>query len=174
MQYVVESGWRAGRCAVAVVLAACAADAAIGAIYRPGPGDSSARTTSAVSTLHRREAPDDPPRARPAKAPLRVAAGKRTWTRGPYRSIQVNGDALSRNIPGDAANEPSIAVDPTDPTRIVIGWRQFDSVESNFRQAGWAYSDRGGYRWTFPGVLEDNVFRSDPVLDADADGNVYY
>jgi len=28
--------------------------------------------------------------------------------------------------------------------------------------------------WTFPGVIEPGVFRSDPVLDADKDGNVFY
>jgi len=78
------------------------------------------------------------------------------------------------NIVGDAANEPSIAVDPTNPNIIVIGWRQFDSVSSNFRQAGWAYSHDQGRSWTSPGVLEPGVFRSDPVLDADADGNIYY
>lgn len=95
-------------------------------------------------------------------------------TRGAFTSIQVNTDANGNNIIGDAANEPSIAIDPTDPNRIVIGWRQFDSVESNFRQAGWAYSHDAGATWTFPGVLEPGVFRSDPVLDSDADGIIYY
>jgi len=93
---------------------------------------------------------------------------------GPFRSVQVNVDRRGRNIVGDAANEPSIALDPTDPNKIVIGWRQFDSVQSDFRQAGWAYSHDGGQTWTFPGVLEPGVFRSDPVLDSDADGNFYY
>jgi len=86
----------------------------------------------------------------------------------------VNVDANGNNIPGDAANEPSIAIDPTDPNKIVIGWRQFDTVESNFRQAGWAYSHDAGNSWTFNGVLEPEVFRSDPVLAADAEGNFYY
>jgi hypothetical protein len=88
--------------------------------------------------------------------------------------VQVNTDDLGNNIPGDAANEPSIAVDPTAPNRIVIGWRQFDNVQSNFRQAGWAYSHDGGRAWTFPGVIEPGIFRSDPVLDADGDGNIFY
>ena len=34
------------------------------------------------------------------------------------------------NIVGDAANEPSIAVDPTDGNKMTIGWRQFNSVQS--------------------------------------------
>ena len=31
------------------------------------------------------------------------------------------------NIVGDAANEPSISVDPTDGNKIAIGWRQFNT-----------------------------------------------
>ncbi len=57
---------------------------------------------------------------------------------------------------------------------MVIGWRQFDTIESSFRQAGWAYSHDGGHSWVFPGVLEPGAFRSDPVLDADADGSFYF
>jgi hypothetical protein len=87
---------------------------------------------------------------------------------------QVNVDMNGNDIIGDAANEPSIAVDPTNPDRIVIGWRQFDTTASNFRQAGNGYSLDGGLSWTFPGVLNPGVFRSDPVLDFDADGNFYY
>jgi len=87
---------------------------------------------------------------------------------------QVNVDANGMDIIGDAANEPSIAVDPTNPSRIVIGWRQFDTVTNNFRQAGYGYSLDGGFSWTFPGVIEPGVFRSDPVLDFDAQGNFYY
>lgn len=75
---------------------------------------------------------------------------------------------------GDAANEPSIAVNPMFPPNIVIGWRQFDSIASNFRQAGWAYSVDGGQGWTFPGVLTPGVFRSDPVLDSNSNGVIYY
>ena len=56
---------------------------------------------------------------------------------GPFTSHQVNVNGSGQNITGDAANEPSIAVDPTDHNRMVIGWRQFNSVTSNFRQAGW-------------------------------------
>ncbi len=93
---------------------------------------------------------------------------------GEFASVQVNVDANGNNIIGDAANEPSIAVDPTNPDRIVIGWRQFDTVASDFRQAGWGYSGDGGRSWTFPGVIQRGSFRSDPVLEADADGIFYY
>jgi hypothetical protein len=91
-----------------------------------------------------------------------------------FTSIQVNVSANGQNITGDAANEPSIAVDPTNHNRMAIGWRQFNSVASNFRQGGWGYTTNAGASWTFPGVLENNVFRSDPVLDSNDIGNLYY
>src|ERR1041385_3583087 len=93
---------------------------------------------------------------------------------GPFTSYQVNVDGNGQNITGDAANEPSITVDPTDRTKMAIGWRQFYSVSSNFRQAGWAFTDNAGISWTFPGVLESGVFRSDPVLAANDVGNFFY
>src|SRR6266513_487288 len=43
---------------------------------------------------------------------------------GPFTSHQVNVDAGGHNILGDAANEPSLCVDPTNANRMVIGWRQ--------------------------------------------------
>ena len=89
-------------------------------------------------------------------------------------SYQVNVNPSGQNIAGDAANEPSLCIDPIAPDRMAIGWRQFDSTNGNFRQAGWAYSTNGGVNWKFGGVLETNVFRSDPVLATDADGNFYY
>ena len=111
-----------------------------------------------------RVAPPDARRTSPA----------RLWMRGPYVSVQVNVDEDGANIIDDAANEPSIAVDPTDPNRMAIGWRQFDSIYSDFRQAGVGYTTDNGRSWTFPGVLDPGVFRSDPVLASDASGNFYY
>ncbi len=118
------------------------------------------------------EVPDDP----------YVPISRSTMERSPaynvtvpnYFTRQVNVNENGNNIVGDAANEPSIAVDPLNANRIVIGWRQFDTVNSNFRQAGYGYSLNGGITWTFPGVLDPGVFRSDPVLDFDAEGNFYY
>ncbi len=89
-------------------------------------------------------------------------------------TTQVNINSDGENILGDAGNEPSIAVDPTNPNRMAIGWRQFDDVNNNFRQAGYGYTTDGGDTWTFPGVIDPGIFRSDPVLDADANGNFYY
>jgi hypothetical protein len=91
-----------------------------------------------------------------------------------FTAVQVNVDAFGQNVIGDAANEPSLAVDPTDPDKIVIGWRQFDTIGSNFRQAGYGYTTDGGQTWTFPGVIDPGVFRSDPVLDSDSQGRIYY
>ncbi len=91
-----------------------------------------------------------------------------------FTSFQVNVDATGQNITGDAANEPSIAVNPTNGNKMTIGWRQFNSVGSNFRQAGWSYTNNAGATWTFPGVLENNVFRSDPVLGATDTGTFFY
>ena len=89
-------------------------------------------------------------------------------------TTQVNVDENGQNIVGDAANEPSIAVDRNDPNRMAIGWRQFNTISSNFRQAGYGFTTDGGLTWTFPGVIEPGIFRSDPVLDSDAEGNFYY
>jgi len=93
---------------------------------------------------------------------------------GEFLSIQANVDANGNNIVGDAANEPSIAVDPTAPNRIAIGWRQFDTINSNFRQAGYSYSLDGGRTWAGQQIIEPGVFRSDPVLAAAPDGTFYY
>src|ERR1700746_4061353 len=93
---------------------------------------------------------------------------------GVFTSYQANVDARGNNILGDAANEPSISVDPTDGNKMVIAWRQFNSINSDFRQAGWGYTTDGGVHWTFPGVLQNNVFRSDPVTDSDETGTFFY
>jgi hypothetical protein len=93
---------------------------------------------------------------------------------GPFISYQVNVDAGGLNIVGDAANECAISVDPTNPNKMAIGWRQFNNVNSNFRQGGWGYTTDAGLTWTFPGVLENNVFRSDPVTNSDETGAFFY
>ena len=105
----------------------------------------------------------------------RLETGPRMISRfGLFTSFQVNVDASGNNIVGDAANEPSITVDPTNHNRMAIGWRQFNSVKSDFRQGGWGFTTDAGSTWTFPGVLENNVFRSDPVLGSDEGGDFFY
>ena len=93
---------------------------------------------------------------------------------GVFTSYQANVDANGNNILSDAANEPSISVDPTDGNKMVIAWRQFDSIDSDFRQAGWGYTTDAGIHWTFPGVLENGIFRSDPVTLCDEAGKFFY
>ena len=93
---------------------------------------------------------------------------------GVFTSYQVNVDANGNNIVGDAANECVISVDPTDGNKMTIVWRQFNNVTSNFRQGGWGYTTDAGITWTFPGVLENNVFRSDPVSKSDEIGQFFY
>jgi hypothetical protein len=93
---------------------------------------------------------------------------------GTFISYQVNVDQNGQNILGDAANECAISVDPTNGNKMTIAWRQFNSVTSNFRQGGWGYTADAGVHWTFPGVLQNNVFRSDPVTKSDETGNFFY
>ena len=88
--------------------------------------------------------------------------------------VQVNVDSNGNNILGDAANEPSLAIDQLDPSKMVIGWRQFDNINSDFRQAGYGYTTDSGQTWTFPGKINAGVFRSDPVLGSDSSGILYY
>jgi hypothetical protein len=91
-----------------------------------------------------------------------------------FTIVQVNVDEDGNNIVNDAANEPSITFNPNNPDEIAIGWRQFDNINNSFRQAGNAYSTNAGQTWTFPGVINPGVFRSDPVLRSDGAGNFYY
>src|SRR5438094_4540898 len=93
---------------------------------------------------------------------------------GSFISHQVNVNASGQNILGDAANECSISVDPTNGNKMTIAWRQFNDVTSNCRQAGWGFTTDGGTTWTFPGVLENNVFRSDPVTNSNEIGQFFY
>src|SRR5436305_131887 len=113
---------------------------------------------------------DNPPPLSPA-----VATSPGLVSRlGPYTSYQVNVKVNGNNVVGDAANEPSICVDPTNGNKMSIGWRQFDSVSSNFRQAGFAHTANGGRTWISASVLQHNVFRSDPVLNSDNAGHFFY
>jgi hypothetical protein len=137
---------------------------ALGGVGVPAPGLSSPHETAPANRI----VPPATPRHTSPPLPPELLR------RGPYQSVQVNVDENGDNIVGDAANEPTIAVDPTNHNRLVIGWREFSTVASDFRQAGWAYSRNAGRSWTFPGVIDPGVFRSDPVLEADSAGILYY
>jgi hypothetical protein len=126
----------------------------------------------APSVIGQMERPDDPyqlsPRETHAKSPAYSY-----FSQG-FTVVQVNVDIDGNNIINDAANEPSITYDRNNPDRMAIGWRQFDNINNNFRQAGYGYTSDAGQTWTFPGVINPGVFRSDPVLRCDGDGNFYY
>src|SRR5690348_1422736 len=108
----------------------------------------------------------------PPAPPRKIETSPRMISQfGVFTSYQVNVDASQQNILGDAANECAISVDPTDGNKMTIAWRQFNDVTSNFRQGGWGYTTDAGVTWTFPGVLENNVFRSDPVTQSNETGN---
>jgi len=111
----------------------------------------------------------------PPAAPRKIETSPRMVSVfGVFTSYQVNVDQNGQNIVGDAANECSISVDPTNGNKMTIGWRQFNDVTSNFRQGGWGYTTDAGVHWTFPGVLQNNVFRSDPVTKSDEIGQFFY
>lgn len=133
--------------------------------------DSKVEAMRAKQMLHK-EQPTDAYLAHPN---AREAVSKAYYYRDAMvETHQVNVDANGQNIIGDAANEPSLSIDTANPERIIIGWRQFDNIASNFRQAGYAYSHDGGQSWTFPGSINAGVFRSDPVIDVDSEGTFYY
>src|SRR2546428_8091363 len=69
-------------------------------------------------------------------------------------SYQVNVNASGQNIAGDAANEPSLCIDPSNPNRIAIGWRQFNTTNSSFRPAGFGFFTNCASSWTFAGTLQ--------------------
>ncbi len=111
----------------------------------------------------------------PPAPPRKIETSPRMISRfGVFTSFQANVDASGNNILGDCANEPSISVDPTNGNKMVIAWRQFDSINSDFRQSGWGFTTDSGMHWTFPGVLQAGIFRSDPVTKSDDTGNFYY
>lgn len=97
-----------------------------------------------------------------------------------YNGVQINTDAFGNNILNDAANEPSYAINPLDPDVMVVGWRQFDTISSDVRYAGYAYSWDGGKSWTNGGILDyppgsgSYANQSDPVLAVDNNGAFFY
>ena len=137
-----------------------------------------ALSTASAQLASIRKAPRNEPLEKydnPPAPPRKIETSPRMISQfGVFTSYQANVDASGNNIIGDAANECTISVDPTDGNKMTIGWRQFNDVTSNFRQGGWGNTTDGGVHWTFPGVLQDNVFRSDPVTQSDEIGNFFY
>ena len=118
------------------------------------------------------EAPSDPYVAVPAE--LRVTGPARHWSMGSHVSVQVNVAANGQNIVGDAANEPSIAVDPTDPKRMAIGWRQFDTVTRTSARPAGATRPTAGAPGPSPACSSPGSSAAIRCSSSDADGNFYY
>ncbi|MCC6908591.1 MAG: exo-alpha-sialidase [Phycisphaerales bacterium] len=95
------------------------------------------------------------------------------------QGVQINIDGQGFNIPNDAANEPSFSIDPLHPQHMVVGWREFPTVNSNSRYAGYAVTTDGGLTWYNGGTLpppdgSPNGEQSDPVIAVDNDGRFFY
>src|SRR5256714_10633447 len=104
----------------------------------------------------------------PPAPPRKVETSPRMISRfGPFTSHQVNVDARGNNIVGDAANECAISVDPTNPSRMAIGWRQFEHVSSNFRLPGFGHTTHGELNWLSPVGCHPCFCRSDPGTGSD-------
>ncbi len=57
---------------------------------------------------------------------------------------------------------------------MAIGWRQFDTIESDFRQAGWACSHDRAETWTFTGSLEPGPYVCGSDLDRSLAGVIMF
>jgi len=97
------------------------------------------------------------------------------------RGVQINLDPnTGQDVVGDAANEPTLAVSPVDPSVMVVGWRYFPVITSDSRFAGVAYSHDGGLSWTneikldAPPGFQNSAEQSDPVLTVNSAGIFYY
>ena len=63
----------------------------------------------------------------PPAPPRKIETSPRMISQfGSFTSFQVNVNANGNNILGDAANECSISVDPTNGSKMTIAWRQFN------------------------------------------------
>ena len=93
---------------------------------------------------------------------------------GVFTSYQVNVDGNGNNILGDAANEPSISVDPTDGNKMVIGWRQFNSINSDFRQAAGVIPPMPAYTGRSLAFWKITSFAATLCTLADETGNFFY
>src|SRR5260370_38726186 len=108
----------------------------------------SALTAASAQLAPTRKAPRGEPLEKydnPPALPRKIETSPRmTSVHGPFISHQVNVDASGNNILGDAANECTISVDPTDGNKMTIGCRQFNALTSNFRQGGWCLTREAG------------------------------
>ena len=112
----------------------------------------------------------------PPAPPRKIETSPRMISQfGSFTSFQVNVDASGQNILGDAANECSISVNPTnvqqEDNRLATVQRR---VPPTSGRADGVTRPMAARTWTFPGVLENGVFRSDPVTNSDEVGKFFY
>ena len=136
----------------------------------PEPDDTRLASEQRVEPGHE-ETPVRPPLA-PVLREHQPRSPRTIVMRGLHTSVQVNVDALQNNIVGDAANEPSIAVDPTNPTTSSSAGDSSTRSPRTIRQAGYGLQSRRRRDVDLSrGSLDPGQFRSDPVLAADSLGN---
>ena len=110
----------------------------------PSP-PSVAGTTYAAASKPRMTEPLEKPATMPPAYIYRLETGPRMISQfGVFTSFQVNVDANGNNILGDAANEPSITVDPTNTTGWQSAGDSFNSVSPISRQGVGIY-----HRWRY-------------------------
>jgi len=141
--------------------------------------------------------PDQDDRVTPATAYMRHDGGT-------DRAIQHCSDTSSStapDVPGDGdtdsndggafrqGNEPTVAVDPTNPDLVVAGWNDYCDTDLGGGWMGIAFSGDRGETWTpskIPGYLSDTSAEGmasplfgrqaeagDPLLAFDGDGNLF-
>jgi hypothetical protein len=143
------------------------------------------------------ELPEQDDRVTPATAYVRHDGGT-------DRAIQECSDTSSStapDVPGDGdndsndggafrqGNEPTVAIDPTNPDLVVAGWNDYCDTDLGGGWMGLAYSGDRGETWTpskIPGYPSDTSAEGmasplhgrqheagDPLLAFDADGNLF-
>ncbi|MBL8888070.1 MAG: hypothetical protein JNK16_15545 [Phycisphaerales bacterium] len=107
------------------------------------------------------------------RAPLPQSAILHASAIGVVRASQVNVDTFGMNLIGDAAHQPTIAIDPSAPGRIVVAFRRFPNIATNSAEAAGAWSNDSGRTWhAFD--LDPGVARSNPLVRVDSDGTFFF
>ncbi len=86
-------------------------------------------------------------------------------------TLSTAGGSVNVRITTDVSNEPSVAIDPTNPNRVVAAANDYDHIS----QARYFISTNGGQSFDRAGSLNfAKSFFSDPVLGFDPSGNAYF
>jgi hypothetical protein len=95
-------------------------------------------------------------------------------------AADLNGCARLQGETADAEVEPSLAVDPSDPTHLLAAWQQDRNRTGAARAIETAWSEDGGSTWTRvvpPGLTQCSggpyLLASDPVVVLGPEGHAY-